>query len=127
MLKRKDIVTSLLSSILTCGIYSIVWFVNMNDDLNELDTYSKEQHMSGIKVWLLTLLTCGIYGIYWAYKTGERIDRMKSERNMTTSNNSAMIYMALYILSYFTGLSGLVVYALLQDEINGLIDKRDND
>lgn len=126
MAKRKNIVLCILASILTCGIYGLFWLVSMVNNLNALEKDRERSETSGGMVLLFTILTCGIYGIYWAYKAGERIDRMKNERGMPTSNNLGMLYLILCILSYFVGVTGLVVYALIQDEINKLIDAKEN-
>lgn len=63
---------------------------------------------------MLTLVTCGIYGFYWAYKQGEKIDFIKTERNIP-SNNTGVLYLILQIFGL-----GIVAYALMQSEINQL-------
>ncbi len=39
--KKRDIVVSIILSIVTCGIYGIYWFVVMTDESNELATTKK--------------------------------------------------------------------------------------
>ena len=58
MVKNKNIVVCILLSIITCGIYGIIWFINMTDDA----AYVNDDHeLSGGKAFLFTLITCGIY------------------------------------------------------------------
>lgn len=56
--KKRDIVVSIILSIVTCGIYGIYWFVVMTDESNELAT--TEKTASGGLAFLYTLITCGI-------------------------------------------------------------------
>ena len=109
-MKRREIVTSIILSIVTCGIYSIYWFICLTDDakIAAEDT----QMQSGGLAFVLTLVTCGIYGLYWAYKMGELVKNAQIKRGMTPKDN-AIIYL---ILELF-GLS-IVVYALVQNDLN---------
>jgi hypothetical protein len=106
----RSIVTCILLSIVTCGIYLYVWLFNLNEDMRRVtgDTNGP----SGGVVILLSLVTCGIYMIYWMYKQGDAIDRIKAARGLP-NGNTGILYL---VLSIF-GLS-IVSMALLQDELN---------
>lgn len=109
-MKEKNIVTAILLSIVTCGIYGIVWFVEMTNDAK---TASNDQTFpSGGVAFLLTLITCGIYGIYWAYKMGELVKKAQQDRNLPVSDNSI-----LYLILMIIGL-GIVDYCLIQNDLN---------
>jgi uncharacterized protein YybS (DUF2232 family) len=112
MIQQKNIVTCVILSIVTCGIYGIVWFINLNDDVN---TLTGDYKVSGGVAFLLTLVTCGIYGFYWMYKQGTRIDQLKYERGIPNSNNTGILYLIFAVI----GLS-IVSYCLMQNEINNL-------
>lgn len=121
---RREIVTCIIFTIITCGIYGIYWYIKLTDDtntlVNEYGVSNGENLTTGGMVFLLTLITCGIYGYYWAYKQGERLDRVKAFKGMVQGNLSTT-YLVLYIvLNLFTGIGGIVVYALMQNEINTL-------
>ena len=109
-MKERNIVTSIILSIVTCGIYAIIWFIGITDDakLAAEDT----SLASGGLAFVLTIVTCGIYGIYWAYKIGELIKTAQVKRGMPPKDN-AIIYLLLEIF----GLS-IVVYALAQNDLN---------
>ena len=80
MVKRKDIAVCILLSILTCGIYDMIWLVKLTNDMRRI---SKDIDLpSGGMVLLLDLFTCGIYGNYWAYKMGKAINQAKINRGM---------------------------------------------
>ena len=110
--EKRDIVKAILLSIVTCGIYSIYWFIKLNDEMNAIT--GNEKDTSGGIAFLLTLVTCGIYSIFWAYKMGQKRDSL--DKN---SSSSEIIYLVLSIFGL-----GIVVYALMQDAINKTIDNK---
>ena len=114
MIKRRDIVTSILLSFVTCGIYGIFWFISITDDARIV---SGDDHLSGGKCFLLTLVTCGIYGFYWAYLMGKAIMQAKAKNDMPADDN-AMLYVILQIFGL-----GIVVYCLVQNDLNAIADK----
>ena len=114
MIQKRSIATCIILSIVTCGIYGIIWMISLNDDTNRLS--NEPQPTSGGMVVLLTIVTCGIYGIYWCYKQGEKLDRAAMMRGLPTENKG-VIYL---VLSFF-GLS-IVSFAMMQDSINKYVD-----
>lgn len=113
-MQKRSIPVSIILSIITCGIYGIYWFVCLTNEVNTLS--NREGDTSGGVAFLLTLITCGIYGIYWAYKMGEKLEQARTNRGMQPGNSSIV-----YLLLQLFGL-GIIGYALMQSEINTLID-----
>lgn len=112
MIQERNIVTCIILSLVTCGIYSVYWFVMMTNESNEISPdYATA---SGGTAILLTLVTCGIYYYYWAYKMGEKLDDAKSARGMQ-SNSGNILYLLLCIFGL-----GIVAYALMQNDLNSL-------
>ena len=109
MLKEKNIAVAIILSLVTCGIYGIVWFINLTDDAAYIN---EDRSFSGGKAFLFTLITCGIYGIYWNYKMGKTLYDGKTKRGLHASDNSI-----LYLILGLIGL-GIVNYCLMQNEIN---------
>lgn len=112
-MKEKNIVTCILLSILTCGIYGIIWFVEMTDDAVAASN-GKEYSTSGISALLYTIITCGIYSFYWSYKMGKSLYAAKSSRGQNASDNST-----LYVLLGIFQLN-IVSYCLIQSDLNDL-------
>ena len=113
-MKKRDIAICVILSIVTCGIYSIIWFYNITNDVVKLNN-GKEYNTSGGKAILFTLITCGIYMIYWYYKVGKSIYVTQVDRGIAATDNSV-----LYLLLGVFGL-GIVSTCLVQNEINNLI------
>ncbi len=110
MVRTRSVALCIIFSFITCGLYTIYWYVCLANDVN---TVSETPDTSGGGVLLLTIITCGIYGLYWAYRCGEKIDTAKRNRGMA-SGNGGILYLLLYIVG------GIIAYALIQHEINQL-------
>ena len=115
MVRERSVVTAIILTFVTCGLYGIFWMISLNDDVRTL-TQRRDLTSGGVVV-LLTILTCGIYSLYWAYKMGKTVTEYRRDKNIYT-DDSAVLYL---ILSLF-GL-GIVVYALLQTNINELVNE----
>lgn len=105
-IQRREIVTAILLSIITCGIYGIYWFIVMVDDIKAAT--NDETLPSGGTALLLSIITCGIYRIYLFYKMGKSLYNSKVSRD----DNSI-----LYLLLEIFGLD-IVNLALVQNELN---------
>lgn len=108
-LQKKEIVSVLILSIITCGIYGLYWLVVTTDDVNE--TYDAGLQ-KGTTALLLSIITCGIYGLYWQYSLAKVIGEK--------ANNENLALIALLCSIFSAGVVGTII---MQDEINKLIDK----
>lgn len=106
---ERNIVTNVIFTILTCGIYGIYWFICLTDDANIV---SEENDTSGGMAFVLSLITCNIYGIYWAYRMGQKIHEAGQKRNIAVGDNAI-----LYLILQFVGL-GIINYCLMQNDLN---------
>ncbi len=109
-IQRRDIVTSIIFSIITCGIYGIYWFIVLVNDVR--NTTKDDSIPTGGTEFLLTIVTCGIYSIYLFYKMGKSM----YESKISTSDN-AIVFLLLQIF----GLA-IVNYAIIQSDLNKIAD-----
>lgn len=114
MIQKRNIVVSIILTFVTCGIYGIIWFIGLTDDVRNA---SGDERLSGGKCFLLTLITCGIYGYYWAYLIGKAMSQAKTKNNMQADDN-AVLYVILQVLGL-----GIVTYCLVQNDLNSIADK----
>ena len=112
-MKERNIALCILLSFITCGIYGIVWFIQITDDAASA---SGDEKMSGGMAFLFTLITCGIYSYYWAYKMGKLVAQAQEDKGTRVSDNSI-----LYLILQLFGL-GIVNYCLIQSDLNQLAD-----
>ena len=109
MVKERNVVVCILLTIITCGIYGIIWFVSLTDDAR---TVSGDTRLSGGKALLFTLITCGIYSFVWAYQMGKALSQARVRTGRPANDNSV-----LYLVLTIFGL-GIVNYCLMQSELN---------
>ena len=107
---NRNIALAIILTIITCGIYSIVWFIFMVDDVNKVSP--EENSQSGGIVFLLSLITCGIYGIVWFYQAAKRLEDSGKKYGVSISDNS-IIYLVLNLLGF-----SIISYGLLQYDLN---------
>ena len=107
----RNIATCIILSIVTCGIYGIIWFVGLVNDVNFV-CQDEKSSQSGGTVLLLTIITCGIYGIIWFFNAAKRLHMAGNKYNVQISENS-VVYLVLSLI----GLQ-IVVYCLVQSDLN---------
>ena len=110
---KRNVVLSLIFSIITCGIYLLYWHIKVTDEVNAI--IGDRRASSGIMTLIYSIVTCGIYALYWAYTMGDKVDRMKGNK----AGNGGILYL---ILALF-GL-GTIDYLLIQDAINKKVERR---
>ena len=108
---NRSIATCIILSLVTCGIYGIIWYINLVNDVNTVCQDEKSSQSGGV-VFLLTLITCGIYGWIWFYNAGKRMNEAGNKYNMNIADNSVM-----YLILTIVGL-GIIDYCILQSDLN---------
>ena len=107
---NRNIVSAIILTFLTCGIYGLFWVCVMTDDANKVSDELTDT--SGALAVLFTILTCGIYGFYWNYRMGQKLYKASMNSGKNLSDNSIV-----YLLLSVFGLS-IVSYCLIQNDLN---------
>jgi len=110
MVKQRNIVLAIVLSLITCGIYGIVWFISLTNDMN---TITGKQETSGGLAFVYSLITCGIYSLFWSYKMGKNMDEINANKGMNAGSNYAVLFLVLQLFGF-----GIVNYAIIQNELN---------
>ncbi len=101
---KRNVVTVIILSLVTCGIYAIYWTYVTTQELNNRE--GNNPLTNYIVAILLSLVTCGIYGIYWWFMFFKKVDSVTGESNFLVN----------FILMFF-GLS-IVSMAIAQSSFN---------
>ncbi len=109
--KKRGIVSAIIFSLITCGLYLIYWIIKITNEMNIL--LDRKNATGGLMTIVFTLLTCGLYGFYWAYKLGDNVDLLKGNR----SGNTGILFLVVYIFGF-----GIINVVLAQDAINDKLD-----
>jgi len=115
MIKSKPIVTCIVLSLVTCGIYAFIWIAQMVNDVKAVS--GDDKLPDGGMAVLLTIITCGIYGFYLVYILGQAMVVANRNNGFSDTDNSM-----LYLILMFFGLS-IVSYCLIQNDLNAIADK----
>ena len=107
---QRSIATSILLSLLTCGIYGLFWFYSLLSDLYRL---TNQDGKAGIDI-LFIILTGGIYGIYLNYAMGKMLYVVRNQGNLPEKDDSA-----LFLLLGIVNL-GIINYSIVQSDFNQL-------
>jgi len=113
MLQKRNIGLAIILSILTCGLYSIYWFVVLTDEAKYLS--GDQEAISGGMALLLSIVTCGIYILFWNYKMGKTI-YLAQERAGSMKQDNSVLYLVLGIFQL-----SIVSYCIMQSDINNVI------
>lgn len=108
--QRRGVGLSIILTIVTCGIYSLFWLVNLVNDICDL----KGVDRTGGRDLILSIVTCGLYTWFLFYRMGADIDEIRHRRGLSTGSNGV-----LYLILGVLGL-GIVSYALAQHSVNEL-------
>ena len=110
--------TSVILTIITCGIYGLVW---QYKQMKVLNSWLNRKEYSFGKWLLLGIITCGIYGVYNEYKMARGIIEVQ-QQNKLLVNNVATICLIMTLIGL-----GIVSMAIQQSEINKFYIKQTYD
>ena len=111
MVQKRNVVTCVILSIVTLGIYALYWIAKITDDAKLL---AKDDNSlpSGGMVVLLSIVTCGIYSFYWAYKMGQILYKAEKLNNVEEAKDNSIMYLIIELIF------ALINPILMQNDIN---------
>lgn len=113
--QKRNPVTVLLLSVITCGIYGWIVIYQISDEIRR---FRDDNTINpGLEV-LLCIITCGIYEIYWYYKYGKFVYDMQMKVGVENPSDMSTVLLLLPIFKL-----GVVSLLLMQTELNKVWDK----
>ena len=109
-----NIITDIIFTLLTCGIYGLFW---QNRIFKAVNSLSGQNRFTFWPWFFLTIITCGIYNMYIQYVLGKAL--LDGQIAEGVRPNESLPILAL-LLTIF-GL-GIVAIAIEQNEINNLCE-----
>lgn len=120
MIKQRSLLTYILLSLVTFGIYSIYFWYTYTDDLNTVCAGDGEETTNYILVLLLSMVTCGIYGYIWYYKVGNRLQNNAPRYGLFFSENGTTALLWLLFGSLVCGIGPFVAMHIFIKNLNAL-------
>lgn len=117
MSEPRNIVLYVVLSVVTCGLWAIVWVFQLGGDIQRLRGDGKPNVLVDV---LLTIVTCGLWGFFAAYQWTVLIQQPMRERGQHVDANLPVIC----LVASFFGLQ-LVTLILMQSVVNQGLAWRD--
>ncbi|MDO4460571.1 MAG: DUF4234 domain-containing protein [Clostridia bacterium] len=118
--ENRSLVTYILLSIVTCGIYGLYFIYKMAQDVNVACEGDGESTPGLVAFILLSYLTCGFYSYYWYYKLGNRLQNNAPRYGMSFSENGSTVLMWSIFGSFICGLGVFVAMNILIKNSNAI-------
>lgn len=110
MLTRREIVTVILLSIVTCGIYSIYWtYVTME----ALDREGQSSNMPVIAQFLLALFLGSVGYLLFGMNANANLNAIRARRGYPQKDDQVLYMILGFVIP-------IVLVCMVQDEINKL-------
>ncbi len=87
----RGLVSTILLSIITCGIYGYYFIYSVAQDVNVACSDDGEKTPGLVAYILLSFITCGIYSWYWEYKLGNRLSANAHKYGVEVQENGTTI------------------------------------
>lgn len=125
MIKKRSLVTYYLLSILTLGIYAIVFWHKLAKDVNVLCEGDGKKTMKYFPAWLLGIVTGSIFVTVWKAKLGSRLQYNAERYGLRFSESGGLVaaYSVLGIVgSHIILVKNFNRMAEAYNAYNGLVD-----
>lgn len=115
--RKKSVVSVILLTFITCGIYTFFW---MYQTTKELAEYSEDNRLSPETSILLSILTCGLYQIYWWYRIADVFMGAQQRANMPRLSDNKILFVVLSLFGF-----DFINMAILQGDMNQMWEAAD--
>jgi hypothetical protein len=111
MVGERSIPLYIVLSLITCGLFSIYWFISIAGDIAKLREQTEPR---GVFDYIIGLITCGIYLLVCYYRYSKYIVEIQEKRGLKVNDIS--------VISLIFGIFlGIVSMALIQNELNKIV------
>ena len=118
MIKQRSLVTLILLSAITGGIYGLYWIFTFQRDLNTVCGDGDDVN-PGLAL-VLFLVTCGIYPIIWLYMQGERMNKAGAVKAVPIADTGVTYLLWALVGSLLCGIGALVANFKMIKNFNAL-------
>ena len=90
-IEERSFLAYLILSVVTFGIYPIVFWHKLSKEVNVLCEGDGKKTMKYVFVWLLNIITLGIFGLVWKCKLTNRLRENASRYGLKFSESGALV------------------------------------
>lgn len=111
---KKSIVLYILLSLITCGIWDLVWYYQLAKDINTLaERQNRPKGCDPVMTVLLEIVTCSLYRFYYFWKEGTTLAQISRPGYPNTDQS-----LLLTLLGFICPMASL---AIMQDQVNSYV------
>ena len=119
MIKERGLVSLILLSMVTFGIYGLYWYYKLAKDVNTICEGDGKKTAGLLKLILLGIITFGIYTIIWIYMLGDRLQDNAQKYNLTFKESGGTILLW-FLLGSFIIVGPFVALHIIIKNTNAL-------
>ena len=116
----RSLVTYILLSIITCGIYSYYFLYMLARDVNTVCEGDGQETPGLLPFILLSFVTCGFYALYWYYCLGNRLASNAPRYGLNFQENGTTILLWYLVGAFLCGIGPYVAMHFLIRNTNSL-------
>lgn len=117
---NRSLLTYILLSLVTCGIYSYYFVYKLAADVNVICDGDGKETAGLLKFILLSLVTCGVYSFIWYYSLGNRLSENAPRYGLNFSENGTTVLLWMVFGSILCGIGSFVAINIIINNTNAL-------
>lgn len=114
----RGIISYILLSIVTCGIYNLYFIYKLGHDTNIACEGDGENTAGLLAFILLSFITCGIYSWIWYYKLGNRLASAAPRYGLSLQENGTTVLLWMLFGVFLCGIGPLVAMHIIMKNTN---------
>lgn len=127
MIKERNVFSYYFLSVITLGIYTIVFWHKLAKDVNKLCEGDGKKTMKYVPAWFLNIPTLTIFSLIWKYKLTERLSDNAERYNLRFSESGGLtVAYSLTIIgmpvAHYLMIKNFNKMAKAYNDYNGLVD-----
>ena len=119
---NRGLLSYILLSIVTLGIYSWFFIYSIARDVNTACSNDGQKTSGLVQFIILSLITCGIYPIIWEYNLGNRLAENSKRYGMSFQENGTSVLMWHIFGAFICGIGPFVAMNILIKNTNRICD-----
>ena len=116
----RSLVTYILLSLVTCGIYGYYFIYKIAEDTNVMCAGDGKSTSGLVKFILLSTITCGIYAWFWYYSLGNRLQENAPRYGLNFVENGTTVLLWFLFGSMLCGIGPFIAMNILIKNTNAL-------
>lgn len=114
----RSLLLLIILSAVTCGIYPIIFWYKLVEDVNIACEGDGEETTNFIVAIVLSMITCGIYSFIWYYKLGDRLHTNGMRYGVDVKESGSSILLWLLLGSFLCGFGPIIAMYIIINNTN---------